>query len=97
MIIRVVKMTFVPERVPEFLANFEEKKELIRHFEGCQHLELLKEIDKDNVYFTYSYWDSLRSLEKYRHSSLFKGVWAFTKSLFSDKPAAWSLEQKVKL
>ncbi len=97
MIIRIVKMTFDPNRVPDFLENFEKNKDKIRGFEGCKHLELLQQEDKPNVYFTYSWWDEPQSLENYRHSQLFKGVWAFTKTLFTDKPEAWSLQQKVKL
>lgn len=90
-------MTFDSERVPDFLENFEKNKNFIRSFEGCEHLELLQQEDKANVYFTYSWWDRAESLENYRHSQLFKGVWAFTKTLFIEKPEAWSLNQKVKL
>lgn len=97
MIIRIVKMTFDPDRVPDFLENFENIKEKIRGFEGCRHLELLQQEGQPNVYFTYTWWDKPQSLENYRHSQLFKEVWAFTKTLFSDKPQAWSLVQKVKL
>ncbi len=97
MIVRVVKMTFDPQKTADFLHNFENNKEYIRAFEGCHHLELLQEIGKPNVYFTYSWWDDESSLEKYRHSQLFKEVWSFTKSLFSEKPKAWSLHSKTKL
>ena len=97
MIIRIVKMTFQPEGVADFLENFHRNKEGIRHFEGCTHLELLQESGKENVYFTYSWWEGPEALENYRHSQLFKEVWSFTKSLFADKPRAWSLTQKVKL
>lgn len=97
MIVRIVKMTFEPDRVPDFLANFERHKKSIRHFEGCLNLELLQESGKENVYFTYSWWQDGASLENYRHSQLFKEVWAYTKSLFSAKPEAWSLQSKIKL
>lgn len=90
-------MTFLEEKVDSFLENFDRNKEKIRAFEGCQHLELLQQTDQPNVYFTYSYWNSEQDLNSYRNSPLFKEVWAFTKTLFSDKPAAWSLTQKAKL
>ena len=93
MIIRIVKMTFQPERVQDFKDNFDKHKESIRNFEGCLHLELLQELDKDNVYFTYSWWQSPKDLENYRKSELFGSVWAFTKSLFADKPEAWSVNK----
>ncbi len=95
MIIRIVKMTFEQERVPEFLDVFNASKELIRGRSGCSHLELLKDINTPNVFFTYSYWEAESYLEDYRNSDLFKEVWAKTKILFSAKAEAWSLQQQV--
>jgi heme-degrading monooxygenase HmoA len=42
---------------------------------------------------TYSIWDSEEVLEQYRDSELFKSVWTFTKTLFSDKPTAFSAKK----
>ncbi len=92
MIVRIVKMTFQPEKVKAFLENFDANKAKIRGFDGCEHLELLKEEGREDVYFTYSYWQNVEALENYRHSQLFKGVWKFTKTLFADKPQAWSVQ-----
>lgn len=91
MIIRIVKMSFDPEKVNVFLENFEKHKHLIRDFEGCEYLELLHEIDKPNVFFTHSKWKSDRHLQVYRNSELFASVWVFTKAGFNAKPQAWSL------
>jgi quinol monooxygenase YgiN len=95
--IRIVKMTFDPEKVDEFLANFEQVKDQIRAFEGVEHLELLNDKNNSNIYFTYSIWKAEEYLEKYRHSDLFKSVWAVTKPMFTEKAEAWSVEQIVKL
>lgn len=95
MIIRIVKMTFMPEKVNEFLKVFNASKHLIRNFEGCSHLELLNDINSPNIFFTYSYWQSEEALNKYRNSELFAGVWKETKILFADKTEAWSVEQKI--
>jgi heme-degrading monooxygenase HmoA len=95
--IRIVKMTFAPEKVDEFIANFEQVKGKIRNFEGVEHLELLNDKNKSNIYFTYSIWNSEEQLEKYRHSDLFKSVWAVTKPLFIEKAEAWSVENIVTL
>ncbi len=94
MIVRIVKMTFDPSGVSDFLKNFAANKEAIRASEGCLRLELLQQHDAENVFFTYSWWDDPQSLENYRHSQLFKEVWAFTKALFCEKPEAWSVVQK---
>ncbi|UKJ06027.1 putative quinol monooxygenase [Solitalea lacus] len=93
MIKRVVKMTFEPSKVEEFLEIFEESKLLIRGFEGCKHLELLNDVNESNRFFTLSFWDSEADLESYRQSELFKSTWAKTKPLFNEKAEAWSLSQ----
>ena len=91
MIIRIVKMTFQPEKVDEFLSLFYEKKRYIEQFKGCSKVMLLNDVNDKSVFFTYSHWESEDALEKYRTSELFKSVWAKTKLFFSDKPQAWSL------
>ncbi len=90
MIHRIVKMEFDPEKVEEFLSNFEANKKKIRAFDGCYKLQLLQDQDNTNIFFTYSYWVDEPSLESYRNSELFKGVWSKTKVLFNAKPVAWS-------
>lgn len=95
--IRIVKMTFSPEKVDEFLANFEQVKDKIRNFDGVEHLELLNDKNQANIYFTYSIWESEEQLNNYRHSDLFKSVWADTKPMFIEKAEAWSVDQIVKL
>ncbi|WP_372920161.1 putative quinol monooxygenase [Salegentibacter sp.] len=92
MLIRIVKMGFDPEKIEAFLANFEANKNKIRSFEGCRHLELLRDKDNTNRFFTYSHWTDEAALENYRNSELFKGIWAETKVMFNEKPEAWSVE-----
>ncbi|WP_053992413.1 putative quinol monooxygenase [Mangrovimonas sp. TPBH4] len=93
MFVRIVKMSFQPEKIDTFLSNFEANKTKIRAFEGCQFLELYRDKTNPNIFFTYSYWDTETDLENYRHSELFKGVWANTKPLFNAKPEAWSVDK----
>ncbi|RQO29644.1 antibiotic biosynthesis monooxygenase [Taibaiella sp. KBW10] len=97
MIIRIVKMTFLPEGIPDFLSLFEARKSQIRSQEGCTHLELLKDLAQDNIYFTYSYWEDPKYLEQYRNSAFFADTWAKTKALFQDKAQAWSVVREVVL
>ncbi len=91
MIKRFVKMTFKPEHVEDFKAIFNSKKELIAAVKGCSHVELLQDISDKTIFFTYSLWEDSSYLEAYRHSALFKDVWANTKILFNAKPEAWSV------
>jgi len=93
MLIRIVRMTFIPEKTKDFLRLFQEHKEKIRQFDGCRHLSLLKDADEDNIYFTYSIWDDERDLNRYRSSGLFKNVWSATKACFIEKPVAYSLKK----
>lgn len=93
MIKRIVKMTFRPEHIDEFKALFHSKQALIQGFPGCTHVELLQDVDNPSVFFTFSLWKSTDDIEQYRHSDLFKGVWAKTKILFDDKPEAYSVIQ----
>ena len=92
MIKRFVKMTFKPDNVERFKDIFSASKDLIAAMEGCNHVELLQDINNPNIFFTFSMWDDVRYLEAYRQSELFEGVWAKTKILFDDKPEAWSVK-----
>ncbi|WP_417800212.1 putative quinol monooxygenase [Tenacibaculum sp.] len=93
MFVRIVKMSFQPEKIEVFLNNFNAKKEFIRKSPGCRLLELYRDKTNSNIFFTYSYWETEQDLENYRNSDLFKGVWAQTKVLFNDKPLAWSVDK----
>ncbi len=92
MFTRIVKMEFKPENITTFLADFELVKHKIRSFEGCKHLQLWRDKRNPNIFFTHSHWLDESDLENYRHSDLFKGVWAKTKPLFKEKAAAWSID-----
>ncbi|HLT32453.1 MAG TPA: antibiotic biosynthesis monooxygenase family protein [Aquaticitalea sp.] len=97
MFVRIVKMSFEPSKIDAFLANFEAKKHHIRNFDGCEFLELYRDKNNPNLFFTYSYWNDENDLERYRNSALFKEVWAETKVLFNDRPEAWSVDKVVSL
>ena len=89
--IRIVKMIFRPEEVPSFLQLFEERRHLIRNFEGCTHLELWQDKAHTATFFTYSWWDSETHLDAYRNSPFFADTWNLTKEKFAGRPEAWSV------
>lgn len=97
MIVRIVKMRFRTEKVAVFLALFEERKQLIRHFDGCNHLELWQDAQDPTIFFTYSIWESEKHLDHYRFSELFRDTWARTRILFYAGPEAWSLNRKMEV
>lgn len=98
MINRIVRLSFEPEKVNDFIKIFEDSKLLIAGFPGCEGLSLLQDANHSNVFYTYSLWATGNDLENYRQSGLFKTTWAATKALFNDKPMAFStvVNQKVK-
>lgn len=91
MIIRIVKMTFQEDKVQDFIDIYDEVKLNIADFDGCQHLELLKDTENSNVFMTYSHWESVDHLNVYRNSKLFTETWEQTKQLFSDSPEVNSM------
>lgn len=97
MFVRIVKMSFHEENIPAFLENFELMKTKIRNSPGNRFLELYRDKNNKNIFFTYSYWETEQDLENYRQSELFYDVWQFTKKLFNGKPEAWSVDKLVSL
>src|SRR4051812_34858796 len=96
-IIRIVRMHFTEEGLKTFLSVFERNKQHIRNFEGCTHLELLKDVKNPLLYTTLSHWKDEESLERYRQSPLFTEVWKQIKPLFSKQPEAFSLIQYLEV
>jgi autoinducer 2-degrading protein len=90
MIQRIVKMTFAPGKEKDFLEVFKKVSPLIRSFEGCTHLELLREKKDGTIFFTLSTWETEEDLNKYRSSELFAKTWEDVKKLFSEKAEAWT-------
>ena len=93
MITRIVKMTFQEDKIADFHQLFESQHTKIKSFEGCQNVVLYQDIHDKSIFFTYSHWDNEEALEAYRNSDLFKSIWKSTKALFSERAAAWSLNE----
>ena len=98
MVVRLVRMTFHPSSVDDFLTHFAVVKDHIRSFPGCQHLELLQNDRFPNILSTYSVWDSRDALESYRNSEMFIDIWQRTSAWFVAPPRAssWSRVQTSK-
>jgi heme oxygenase (mycobilin-producing) len=89
---RVVKMTFKPDNLKDFLLVFEESKDKIRARSGCLSLQLIQDIERPNILSTSSIWESQNDLEDYRNSELFIETWRKTKIHFEEKAEAKSYE-----
>lgn len=93
MIIRIVRMNFIPEHLPAFLAHFEKNQAQIRSQKGCTHLQVIQDLTAPHLVCTYSIWESEEDLNIYRQSAFFGEVWAFTKTLFQAPASAQSFKQ----
>ena len=91
MITRIVKMTFREDAVDEFREIFQDVRLNIADFDGCQLLELLKDLEDKTIFFTYSLWESEEHLKAYLNSLLFRETWESTKALFAEEAEVWSL------
>ena len=97
MITRIVKMTFRPEEVARFTELFEGWRHKIIAFPGCDHLELLRDTDRPNIFFTYSVWRTAADLEAYRTSDVFASVWPVVKQLFAAPAEAWTVARVINM
>ncbi len=95
MITRIVKMVFKAEHINDFKSLFSNRKEQIRHFPGCIHLELWQDHHHPEIFFTYSHWENEAALEHYRFSPFFKETWGLTKQLFAQKAEAFSINDRM--
>ncbi|MBK7969056.1 MAG: antibiotic biosynthesis monooxygenase [Bacteroidetes bacterium] len=91
MIIRIVKLSIVPDQISRFKAEFDWVSVLIRNFRGCSHLELLEDINVTGLVFKYSYWDEEKSRQDHQASEASKSTWSKVKPMFNAKAEAWSL------
>lgn len=84
-------MHFTEAGVQEFLEIFNANRNAIGTFDGCTHLELMRDLDDERVYTTLSHWKDAESLERYRKSELFVSVWGRVKPLFAERTQAFSM------
>lgn len=90
MLIRIVRMTFRPDKLEAFLDHFDTVSSRIRAFPGCEHLELWQDARYPNICTTYSHWVDQAALDAYRDSDLFRAAWTKAKPLFAARPEAHS-------
>jgi quinol monooxygenase YgiN len=95
MLLRIVRLTLDPVRVPDFLEIFAQSQAQIRQQPGCRHLELWQDADVPHIYCTYSHWDDAEALNAYRRSALFGQVWPATKPLLAKPAEAFSVVRAV--
>lgn len=91
MITRIVKLEFEEDRIEDFLLFFDTIRHVVNEFPGCHGMKLYQDINRPTIVMTYSHWDSVESLNKYRDSEQFGQIWPTIKPWFHKKPEAWSV------
>lgn len=89
---RLVKLTFKPDKVDDFISIYNKRNPYANQIDGCKHVELWRSHKSENVLFTLSIWENEEALESYRRSDFFRTTWSLTKALFEQKAEAWSLD-----
>lgn len=96
MILRIVKMEVDPHKLEIFnlfMKNLSEEKTKL---EGCVHHDFFCDKKYINVYYSYTIWENVTFLKKYKKTPLFKEVVKTLKSLCMDEPYAWTVENILK-
>lgn len=93
MITRIVKLHFQEDKIDTFLDFFETIKWQVANQPNCYGMKLLRDVNRPQVVFTYSKWESEEALNAYRNSELFGIVWPTIKPWFQEKAEAWSVEE----
>lgn len=88
-------MTFNEAYSNEFKVFSEEIYHKIKSFKGCLHLEIYRDLDHPEVFFSYSHWTSEDKLNEYRKSEFFRAAWTKIKAWFSFPAEAWSLDKVI--
>ena len=94
MIVRLVKLTFLPDFSEEFYRIYVEKESRIASWPGCSGVKLYQDVNHPAIYFTWSLWESEAHLNDYRHSAFFQETWAVVKKHFAAPPEARNLCQR---
>jgi quinol monooxygenase YgiN len=94
MITRIVKLTFKPELISEFLTEFDKVKTRVVNSDGCLSMKLLQHQSNPCEFFTHSIWINETALENYRCSETFIQLWSTIKPMFASKAEAWTLQTR---
>lgn len=89
-ITRIVKLNIREDKRLDFIKIFNHSKDLIVAQKDCTDVCLLQDKDNPNIFFTYSHWKSEAGLNQYKNTAFFQSTWQEVKTLFADKPQAWT-------
>jgi heme-degrading monooxygenase HmoA len=84
-------MVFADNYISDFTEIFKQSQPKIAKMDGCISVKLQQDVNKPQIFFTISEWETEANLEEYRKSELFISTWKKVKPMFAAKAEAWSL------
>ncbi|MCU0327747.1 MAG: antibiotic biosynthesis monooxygenase [Chitinophagales bacterium] len=91
--IRIVKLTFIPEKTNEAIKLLKENHEKVREMPGVLSLEIIQDFVMPQIIITLSHWTNQEALESYRQSDFFKSFWQKLKPMFAEQAQVNSCEK----
>ncbi len=64
----------------------------VRRVSGCMHNDIFRDKNKDNVFYSYTIWNSEEDIEKYLNSQYYKEIWNDLWDYFKIEPQAWKID-----
>ena len=94
MIKRVVRLTLKDDAsINAFQEIYRSRNPFTKGVKGCREVKVLKDVDHDDVYYTFSIWDSNEDLEAYRQSNYFAETWPMVKAQLAKRAEAFSMTE----
>lgn len=92
MLFRLVRMRFQPDQVETFLHLYAAAASTIASQPGCLSVQLVRQMDDPASFATWSVWESVEALDRYRASPFFVQFWPQVKALFRAPPEVVSFK-----
>ena len=89
---RVVKMKVNNDKISSFRQFMEDMQYIKQNLEGCVHYDFFNEKKNVNVYYSYTIWEDIKYLRKYKKSELYKEEMLNLKKFCIEEPKAWTIE-----
>ncbi len=97
MIVRIVKLQFDERTHEEAQKHLLSMVPNVRSWPGCIHLEVLFDENRVGRIVTYSHWESIKALNEYRCSEVFRDFWTVVKPYLASPTEAWTMRRTVYL
>ena len=92
MIIRVVKIPIKDASINSFIKRIPIISNEVRRVSGCIHNDIFRDKMKENIFYSYTIWNSDEDIEKYLGSQYYKDIWGDLWDYFEGTPKSWKID-----